>query len=778
MTHYHPSACCPGPVHPPLPDIPSGLSQLPRETALFGGWRAAMLRAIGDHPALAGWTADSDGDLGVMLVEAWAYVLDVLSFYDARIAERTYLGTAAEAEIAAEIVSLLGYVPRPALAATVDLVLRAEGGSDPVIVPDRTRFRSEAFGSEPPQMFEVLGEEKIWPQRNQWTFAPWRRPEFVAPLRFLPGATPPVGAVLALTASHAPRAAGRVAQVNTEAASDLERYQVVAFEDPDCLDPLLGADRATIRCYAMAMRIGTALQTPSATAAVSQAGGTLTLLLDALYSQLGAGQLAVIELGEPGGTTQYHAVTISTHTPQTMTLPTAVTGVNFNLTVSKIEVPFTPVVGSKSVHVHAIARLLGPVSRPAELARSLADIRLDGTLVRPAPPLGEAPAGGRFLALGAAARGGKLDGQIVEEGEQRRFMPGDDAADFAAPLVAPVRLLGNVVTAVRGETISREVIGSGDVAQPWQRFKLSRKPLTWIADSRAASRRSPQLDLYVDGMRWQWVESFYGQKPDARIFVVEMEADGTAWVCGGDGTTGSRFPSGTGNLVATYRVGAGRAKPPAGSIKQIVQAAPGLLGVESPLAAFGGADAETAAEIVVAAPNGAQMLGRAVSPADFLALARSFSGIVNAAVSVEWNSAALQPMVVIRYIGDGGDPGPALAQDLDLRVLPGTLVVVEAATRAAVTDFAISLDIDPAWDAALVRTAAAKALFDPETGLLSARRLAIGQPLFRSTLSAVLHDIAGIRSVTSIQFNGAEMPVAIDPGRGAWFDLAAVGRVV
>ncbi|MEA3262342.1 MAG: hypothetical protein U9R07_02535 [Pseudomonadota bacterium] len=778
MTHYHPPACCPGPDHPPLPDIASGLRQLPRETALFGGWRAAMLRAIGDHPALAGWTADSAGDLGVMLIEAWAYVLDVLSFYDARIAERTFLGTAAEAEIAAEIVGLLGYVPRPALAATVDLVLRAEGGSDPVTVPDRTRFRSEAFGTEPPQVFEVLSQQQIWPQRNQWTFAPWRRPEFTAPLRFLRGASPPAGAVLALTVNHTPRAAGRVASVTTEAASDLERYQVAAFEDPHCLDGLLGADRSAIRCFAMAMRIGVTQLVPSGTSAVTQAGSTLTLLLDTLYTQLGAGQLAVIELGGTDGTSQFYPVTISEHAPFPMSLPTAVTGVNYSLTVSKIVVSLAASVSGKTVQVHAIARLLGPVSRPAEPTRSLTDIRLDGDLVRPAPPLGTAPSGGRFMAVGAAAQGGAFDGQIVEEAEHRRFVPGGAAAEFAAPLVAPVRLLGNVVTAVRGETIAREVIGSGDVAQPWQRFKLSRKPLTWVEDSRAASRRSPQLDLYVDGMRWQWVESFYGQKPDARIFIVEMEADGTAWVCGGDGTTGSRFPSGAGNLVATYRTGAGRAKPPAGSIKQIVQAAPGLLGVESPLAPYGGADAETAAEIAVAAPNGAQMLGRAVSPADFLALARSFSGIVNAAVTVEWNSAALQPMVVIRYIADGGDPGPALAQDLELRVLPGTLVVVEAATRAAVTGFAISLDIDPAWDAALVRTAASQALFDPETGLLSARRLGIGQPLFRSTLSAVLHEIAGVRSVTSIQFNGAEMPPAIDPGRGAWFDLAAVGRIV
>lgn len=778
MTHYHPPACCPDPAHPPLPDIATGLSSLPRETALFGGWRAAMLRELGNYPALAGWTADSQGDLGVMLVEAWAYVLDVLSFYDARIAERAYIGTAAEAEIAAEIVGLLGYVPRPAMAAIVDLVLRAGGASDPVAVPDRTRFRSEAFGSEPPQMFELLGAAQIWPQRNQWTFAPWRRPEFAAPLRFHAGGAPSVGTVLALTLDDEPSAAGRVAAVATEAASDQDRYQLVTFEDEHCLDALEGEERRAIRTFALAMRIGVTPLAPAATPAVSQSGSTLTLLLDSLYSQLGAGQLAVIELGSTRGASTYHALTISEHAPQTLTLPTAVSTVNYNLTVSKLVVTLPETVGSRSVHVHAIARPLGRATRTAEPVRTLADIRTDGDMRRPAPPLGDAPTGGRFVALGAAAQGGALDGLLIEDGEHRSFVPDGAAAEFAAPLVTPVKLLGNVVTAVRGETIANEVLGSGDASQPWQRFKLSRRPLTWVADARAASRRSPQIDFYVDGMRWEWVESFYGQKPGARVFLIEMEADGTAWVCGGDGVTGSRFPSGNGNLIATYRAGAGLAKPPAGSIKQIVQAAPGLLGVESPLAPYGGADAESASEIATSAPSGAQMLGRAVSPADFLALARNFNGIVNAAVTVEWNAEALQPMVVVRYIADSGDPGPALGADLELRVLPGTLIVVEAATRAVVTGFDISLDIDPLWDAALVRDVASKALFDPATGLLSARRMPIGQPLFHSSLSAALHAVPGVRSVTSIQFNGSEMPFAIDPGRGACFDLAAVGRIV
>ena len=198
MTHYKPPECCPEGLHPPLFDISPGLKRLPRETALFGGWRAALLKRIGQpsivYPAgpspLSEWAADSEGDLGVMILEFWAYVLDVLSFYDARIAERTYLGTVTEAQVAKEIVDLIGHVPRPALASKVELALDADGTADPVAVPVRTRFRSEAFGSEPPQAFETMLASTIWPQRNRWTFAPWRRNEFTGPLRLNPGQAP------------------------------------------------------------------------------------------------------------------------------------------------------------------------------------------------------------------------------------------------------------------------------------------------------------------------------------------------------------------------------------------------------------------------------------------------------------------------------------------------------------------------------------------------------------------------------------------------------------
>ena len=102
--------------------IPAGLASLPqRQWLSYGEYRRALLAAISEHGPLEHWRpnlrAGTTPDLGVMLLEFWAYILDVTGFYDARIAERSYLATAPDAETLARIVRLVGYRPRPAMAA-------------------------------------------------------------------------------------------------------------------------------------------------------------------------------------------------------------------------------------------------------------------------------------------------------------------------------------------------------------------------------------------------------------------------------------------------------------------------------------------------------------------------------------------------------------------------------------------------------------------------------------------------------------------------------------
>ena len=93
MTHA-PNCTCDQFVHPAHPVIDAGLASLPRQVASFAAFRHAMLSALPAQRPLASWRARSDQDLGVMLIEMWAYVCDAVSFYDELIANESYLRTA------------------------------------------------------------------------------------------------------------------------------------------------------------------------------------------------------------------------------------------------------------------------------------------------------------------------------------------------------------------------------------------------------------------------------------------------------------------------------------------------------------------------------------------------------------------------------------------------------------------------------------------------------------------------------------------------------------
>jgi hypothetical protein len=204
--------CCPVPLHPPLPRIRAGLTVLPRQQIGFPEYRRALLAAVAnpaplmdyaveppilsEQKPLYGWKADGAHDLGVMLLEAWAYVLDITAFYDAIVAGRAYVGTAADDQVMREIVAMLGYVPRPAMVSRVQLAIEAQG-EDKVVAPAATGFRSKAFDGEPPQLFELPAAADIWPQRNHWTLAPVRLDTFDGTLRFAPGSAPSAGTLLA-----------------------------------------------------------------------------------------------------------------------------------------------------------------------------------------------------------------------------------------------------------------------------------------------------------------------------------------------------------------------------------------------------------------------------------------------------------------------------------------------------------------------------------------------------------------------------------------------------
>jgi predicted phage baseplate assembly protein len=288
----------------------------------------------------------------------------------------------------------------------------------------------------------------------------------------------------------------------------------------------------------------------------------------------------------------------------------------------------------------------------------------------------------------------------------------------------------------------------------------------------------PQITLRVDGIEWRHVDRFYGLGPADQVYRIEMAPDGTATVVGGDGLSGRRFPSGLRNIVASYRHGAGAAKPPPGSITQFARAAAGLSRVSQPLEAWGGADAETATEIRTLAPTGALTLGRAVSLADFEAMIRSSSGVLNASVAYSWDQGLQTAVVTAWIIADSGDPSATLAGWLAARAVPGLAIRIGLATRIEVPVFDVSVTVAPDHAPDTVRAGVRLALFDPVTGFLAPRNVPIAAPLFRSHLIAAIHAVPGVAAVLSITLAAGPMPKALLPGAGAWFDFLAHGQVL
>ena len=71
----------------------------------------------------------------------------------------------------------------------------------------------------------------------------------------------------------------------------------------------------------------------------------------------------------------------------------------------------------------------------------------------------------------------------------------------------------------------------------------------------------------------------------------------------GDGVNGARLPAGSGNVLATYRIGSGAAAPPAGTLTVIANPIPGLRALRNPVAAGGGSDPDPPDMIRTYAPR-------------------------------------------------------------------------------------------------------------------------------------------------------------------------------
>ena len=122
----------------------------------FTGFRRALLRPLPGEQAIGAWQP-APGDLGLQVLEWWAYLADVLTFYNERIANESYLRTATQPGSVANLVALLGYEPAPGIAATGNLAAVSTAGhpAEPLVIPAGMSLSSTASPGVPSQTFEV-----------------------------------------------------------------------------------------------------------------------------------------------------------------------------------------------------------------------------------------------------------------------------------------------------------------------------------------------------------------------------------------------------------------------------------------------------------------------------------------------------------------------------------------------------------------------------------------------------------------------------------------------
>jgi len=822
-------SCCPCDEFkiPGKPEIAAGLPALPRQLAGFVEYRLAMLRDIPLHPALSEWRARAGDDLGIMLLEMWAYALDILAFYDERIANETYLRTAVLRPSLRKLVELIGYQPRPALAASVVLGAIADGNRV-VKLPPGTGFRSDAFDGKPPQVFETEVEHTIHRLKNQWTLGPVREETvsdrllleagtarltrdqivvFVWPVFQAEGTSSvakgfrlgqrrsfgsAAGKVVAakkveardgqsyveLTVEPAPRINPKVRLADVQTLSPTLSAALTVQDTPIlggasfqtstksgvgqsglAIDPTRKAAQLAGAAFLTSSRSGVGLTNDS-----QNGGQSSPIKLDAVYRQIQQGARILISFGP-----KFLLFDVDAASEVEVTVSGQV---KIPVTELRISPALPPEWQSalRSLTVHFNLLDVGRLTRVAKTALSPDDFALPGLpvegLVEPIPESINKPSS--LLLRDAFDNSVFADGTVdINESGEGRVSLSANTPPFTPDLRTPVTVYGNPVRATRGESVFDEVLGSGDASQSFQSFTLGKKPLTYINDLAAPNGRRSTLEARVNAIRWREAPSFFGVGPDDEVYIVRLNDEGESVVTFGDGITGARLPTGVDNITATYRFGAGAAKPPAGAISQLARPVEGLRRVVNPVAAGGGADADQPKDIRKNAPNSALILGRAVSIADFEALAREFGGVINAHAEWAWDESCQRAVVTVWFISDGGDIAKELRAFLIGQADPNTpLVAVQAQARPS--QLVIDLEIDPRFKREIVARQVKDALTNTDTGILALENIQIGQPLFRSRIFDIALSVEGALSIRGMTVDGQPAPFAITVEQGRY----------
>ena len=141
---------------------PPGLPAISYRVGTYNQFKQSMLAKLsaGGQPALSHLnTRSSTDDFSIALLDSWAVVCDVLTFYQERIANESYVRTASEYLSLLQLARSASYELRPGVAADTYLAFTLEntpGSPGKAVIDIGTKAQSLPNPGESPQVFETV----------------------------------------------------------------------------------------------------------------------------------------------------------------------------------------------------------------------------------------------------------------------------------------------------------------------------------------------------------------------------------------------------------------------------------------------------------------------------------------------------------------------------------------------------------------------------------------------------------------------------------------------
>jgi hypothetical protein len=180
--------CCSG-ISVRTPQGENNLPGLPAIAYRTGKWatfRESMLARLScaEYPALAQLKTRDNDDFSIALLDASSVILDILTFYQERLANESYLRTARQLQSLTELARLIGYQPAPGIGSAVYLSfsLSSAPGSPPdpttqaITIAKGTQVQSVPAQGQTPQTFETSADilaKADWNDLPVQTGIPW-----------------------------------------------------------------------------------------------------------------------------------------------------------------------------------------------------------------------------------------------------------------------------------------------------------------------------------------------------------------------------------------------------------------------------------------------------------------------------------------------------------------------------------------------------------------------------------------------------------------------------